>query len=475
MEWLIDKRSKSVASSAQRVVADMHRDLDLQKKKVTDLESLVGNLTALCTESLESEIFRLEMRRKELRLELERTDTAIQDRQARLEAARDDVRGILTAADQGKHVAEGGVSSNANTHNVHTVRSSSNASTTSSTASTPTSTTHSRAVQSQMSQNRAEAALGVPSSMGSGANADASGRRHRGTGGSVSSAGADSGASPVRNNNSTNLSNQPGGDNDNGNGNSSSSSNTRMVSTRSRTASAELRSVELEEAYIEETDMLAAVRDVVVDSPVLFLVHCSYVEDVIVYVPSKDSSLVLHCHKVSEFMDDEHGDGVNEAALEGVFTSELSNFDYLMTYGPKLVPNHERDYPHVREMVEPMTHGELSAQRGRGTSVDSAGGLGPLTSGTGTGSGSGSSGNVGTLIGAVQLPMIPDVIIDIWKSSSKSGRIWATTTIDGVSFAVVERIFMQSESRWGVSKVVQVDIFGRHPSKGYLVLENVTA
>lgn len=107
MEWLIDKRSKSVASSAQRVVADMHRDLDLQKKKVADLEELVSNLTELCTDSLESEIFRLELRRKELLLELERTDTAIQDRQHRLENARDDIRNILISSDQGHNIAEG--------------------------------------------------------------------------------------------------------------------------------------------------------------------------------------------------------------------------------------------------------------------------------------------------------------------------------------------------------------------------------
>jgi len=89
MEWLLDKRAKSVATSAQRVVADMHRDLDLQRKKVVELEQLVGSLTDLCTESLENEIFRLELKRKELLLELQTTDEAISDRQRRLEAAKD--------------------------------------------------------------------------------------------------------------------------------------------------------------------------------------------------------------------------------------------------------------------------------------------------------------------------------------------------------------------------------------------------
>jgi hypothetical protein len=102
----LDKRAKSVATSAQRVVADMHRDLDLQRKKVTELESLVGRLTDLCTESLENEIFRLELKRKELLLELQTTDEAILDRQRRLEAAKDGVRGLLMRSDQGTHIAE---------------------------------------------------------------------------------------------------------------------------------------------------------------------------------------------------------------------------------------------------------------------------------------------------------------------------------------------------------------------------------
>ena len=455
MEWLIDNRSKSVASSAQRVVADMHRDLDLQKKKVTDLESLVSNLTALCTESLENEIFRLELRRKELHLELERTDTAIQDRQTRLENARDDVRNILISQDQGQHIAD---------TRTRTRTQSSN-----STTSTPS------RVGDASSMNRASAALQVPSSSNNRSPTNVTtGRRGRGV---------------------TDVDHTSNARDDN---KGVESTPTRMITSRSRTTSAELRSSELEEQYMEETEMLVAVRDVV-DNPVLFIVHCSFIEDVIVYVPSSNlndnkngnqtvaadngnngGSSILHCHKISEFTNDEHGDGINavtpDVAENGsVFSSELSNYDYLTTYGPKIVPNHERDYPHIREMIEPPTLNDIAE------GIATATGLGPLH-----GNDNGhkkvvhnNNESIGTLLGAIQLPMIPDVIIDVWQASSSNlgqrGRMWATTTIDGVSFSVIERIFMISQSNWGVSKVVQVDVFGRHPAKGYLVLEHVTA
>lgn len=214
---------------------------------------------------------------------------------------------------------------------------------------------------------------------------------------------------------------------------------------------------------MEETEMLSAVREVLASSTsteVLFVVHMSYLADVIVYVPSEVPESVLHCHKISEFQDDV-ADPANRSNIvaEEIFTSELSNFDYMTTYGPKLVPNHERDYPHVCEMVVPVMNSH----------VQSSSDLGPVK----TTNDSNGEESVGTLVGAVQLPLIPDVIIDVWKS--RKGHLWATTTIDGVSFSVLERIFMVSESSWGVNKITQIDIFGRHPSKKYLVVEHVTA
>ena len=74
MNWLLDRRDRSVASSAQRVVQDMHKDLEYHKTRVGELERTVVQLQEIATKSLQEELFRLEMRGKEILLELEETD-----------------------------------------------------------------------------------------------------------------------------------------------------------------------------------------------------------------------------------------------------------------------------------------------------------------------------------------------------------------------------------------------------------------
>ena len=88
MNWLLDRRDRSVASSAQRVVQDMHKDLEYHKTRVGELERTVVQLQEIATKSLQEELFRLEMRRKEILLELEETDNAILDRRNKLEHSR---------------------------------------------------------------------------------------------------------------------------------------------------------------------------------------------------------------------------------------------------------------------------------------------------------------------------------------------------------------------------------------------------
>ena len=41
MDWFFEKRGKSVASNAQRIVADMHKHLDLQTKKAKEMEDIM--------------------------------------------------------------------------------------------------------------------------------------------------------------------------------------------------------------------------------------------------------------------------------------------------------------------------------------------------------------------------------------------------------------------------------------------------
>jgi hypothetical protein len=96
---------------------------------------------------------------------------------------------------------------------------------------------------------------------------------------------------------------------------------------------------------------------------------------------------------------------------------------------------------------------------------------------------------VGFLIGAFEIPLTPGVIMDIWAAprrpskmasssttfSVKDSICWVTTPIDSIPFAVLDRMYVVSVVNWGVQSVVQVDLFGRHPDSGRLLLESVTA
>ena len=62
----------------------------------------------------------------------------------------------------------------------------------------------------------------------------------------------------------------------------------------------------------------------------------------------------------------------------------------------------------------------------------------------------------------------------IIESTGPDQICWATTSVNGVSFAVLERMYVTYEVKWGVPTVTQVDLFGRHPGRGFLLLESVT-
>jgi chromosome segregation ATPase len=96
MEWFFDSKGKSVASSAQKVVSDMHRHIEKQNEKIRELEQAIFKCQHICTDSLEKDIIRLEQRKRDLIAELEATDEAILDRQERLQAAREEVNRTLS-------------------------------------------------------------------------------------------------------------------------------------------------------------------------------------------------------------------------------------------------------------------------------------------------------------------------------------------------------------------------------------------
>jgi predicted RNase H-like nuclease (RuvC/YqgF family) len=95
MEWFFDRKGKSIAHSAQRVVADMHIELDKQNKKIKELERTIFKFKNMCTESLERDISRLEARKKELISELAATDDAILAAQDRLRSTKEEVANML--------------------------------------------------------------------------------------------------------------------------------------------------------------------------------------------------------------------------------------------------------------------------------------------------------------------------------------------------------------------------------------------
>ena len=320
MDWLFDSRSKSVASSAKRVVADLHGELEAKTKRIVELERVVKQLQILSTGSLENELFRLELRRKELLSELDSVDAAIRDRRFRLDAAQTELQKITGER-------------------------------TSLVPQTPI----------QQPPNPAPGSI--------------------------------------------------------------------------LTAAISEKAAKLEERYLEETEMFLTIRDELSNDEVLFVLHRSNDDEaVVVYTPSANAAEVVQCFRYSLFGEDAESR-----------KSELSSVDLFVSCGAKIVPNHDRDYPHVRDLSVPswlfQGQEECRAQ----------------------------------LIGAVELPLVPDVIIDVWSTPGPASHFWATTSVDGVGFAVLERVLVKTESTtWGLSQqVVQVDLFGRHPANGILLLESI--
>lgn len=213
----------------------------------------------------------------------------------------------------------------------------------------------------------------------------------------------------------------------------------------------------LENQFSDENELILSCREVVSDF--LFLIHTNDSPDIISYftnhVKGKGSEEhIISCCKVLDI-----------SRLPK--TAELSLVELMMTYGAKMVPNHDRDFPDVTNLTVPISIIKQVKKIPHGAEIIAANGNKTI---------------VGYLVGAFEVPIIPEVLIDIWSAevkfstSSKTFKyLWATTTIDHVNFAVLERIFVTNEVSWGVSNVVQIDIFGRNPRTGYLIIESIVA
>jgi hypothetical protein len=141
-------------------------------------------------------------------------------------------------------------------------------------------------------------------------------------------------------------------------------------------------------------------------------------------------------------------------------------------YRVELVGDEERDYPGVTEM--PVPHCVAAKHPACAHST-------------------------GRFLGAVNLPLLMrDVIIDIWgvpdhndgdsngdaAAAVAAGPRWATATVDGVAYAVLERLCIGSDSEpaggggsggsGGSGGTTEVQMFARHPRSSMLVLERYT-
>ena len=177
--------------------------------------------------------------------------------------------------------------------------------------------------------------------------------------------------------------------------------------------------------------MLAVVRETMSGSNLLFILHRSNADDIVLYTPAESAVDIVDTAKLTD-----HSDKSTLTAL--------SSFDFILGVGSKIVPNHERDLPEVLDLPIPCTY-----------------------------EGSAPEGASGQLIGAVEITLAQDVIIDVWKSVD--GYYWATTSVNGVQFSVIERIFVTCDMHWGVPSVTQIDLFARHPTQGHLIIESISS
>jgi len=203
------------------------------------------------------------------------------------------------------------------------------------------------------------------------------------------------------------------------------------------TAQAAEEALSLESKYTEESAMLVDIRQGIgASGSVVLLVHSAKDKGVVVYVSRPDEADV-EVGRIPEYLP---GAGTKDMA-------ELSGEAFIEQYEEVGVENAERDYPTVEEMIMPefVAAWPASAPEGRL----------PV---------------LGKIVGGFYLPFMKNLIIDIWKVPN--GPSWATTTVDGVNFAVIERIFIKTYDP--AKKLVEAEIFGRHPSLKLLHTETYT-
>ena len=200
---------------------------------------------------------------------------------------------------------------------------------------------------------------------------------------------------------------------------------TTHLNTAARATSPDQRkAMTLEEDCQEETEIFMSIKEKV--DGLLFIIHRNDIDEIFIYTNNKDQSGVA---KVSKIMNmNKPGELI-----------PLDTYEMTYSYDVKVVPNHDREYPNVKE-ISNKDYGK------------------------------------GYLVGSYEIPILPNVLFDVWREDNdSSAHCWATTSIDNISFAIIERIFLSTDNNTKIKNVTQVDLYGRHPVKGYLLVESITA
>lgn len=247
-----------------------------------------------------------------------------------------------------------------------------------------------------------------------------------------------SNSQPVTPNNKTHAIDTNTNSKTNNDDNSNNNSNTPLIktstpfthlNTTARAISPDQRkAITLEEDCQEETEIVISIKEKV--DGLLFIIHRNDIDEIFIYTNNKDQSGVAKVNKIMN---------MNKP---GELTS-LDSYELTYSYDVKVVPNHDREYPNVKE-ISNKDYGK------------------------------------GYLVGSYEIPILPNVLFDVWREDSdSSAHCWATTSIDNIPFAIIERIFLSTENNTkiknGTACVTQVDLYGRHPVKGYLLVESITA
>ena len=535
MEWLtnsvksMERSSRTVASNANKVVQRMQNIMNDQDKRIKELESSIGVYHTLCLDSLQSEINRLELRKKDLLLELETTDEALIYRKRMMENSKIKLNELM------------------NQSNINTSNNGHSSSSASSASSTLLSYTLNSLVQmpqllsnnhsSNSSNDRIKSSSGNRfnntdrmydaydvnadhgnnndnnSYINSGIHGDNTGQNYGNHG------NYDKSASPT-------VVPTPLLDRDNRDNSSYDKSWSYSSSKASKASKASIghqyRNSQLTHnnykynnyndnddifspsimdpeniedpdlEYIEEIELLATIRDMSLPQQLLFILQRSNSDDIIAYTSSKYEygNDVIQTIKLTD--SNINGNGAPEL---------LSSLEHRVGLSSRLVPNHEREFPDVISMGVPLFAREdlqqyaisrreaLTPNRIRSSSNNSNNDENENEGGKGD-----RRGGIrfdAQLLGVVEIPVVTEIVIDIWETTHWQ---WATTTINGVKFAVLERIFISCDvsaddnnSDLGTSSnnnntpsstglkvaVIEIHLFGRHPQQGHILNERI--